>query len=179
MVCIRNLKFNFLNLSIFLLSLIFILLTSVSLIFLKLPKFIYLNCIGIFMFCINFGFFPSLIYTFFIQFIFIKFRLLDSFLNFSFIVQVVQIFLISICLTKKEKYTKEIIISTFILIIFEKFTSLCLAQFFLKFKYSLKSIFSLKNFLNQIFIYIFSGLIVLIIFYLISIFRNKKFYIKE
>lgn len=179
MIYFRNLKFNLLNLSIFLLSSILIGCTSVSLIFLKLPKFIYLNCIGIFVFCINFGFFPSLFYAFFIQCIFIKFRLVDNFLNLSFIIQVVQILLIFSCLSKKENYIKEIISSSIILIIFEKFLSVFLAQFFLKFNYSLKNIFNIKNFLDQVFIYAFSGFVVLIIFYVISIFRNKKFYIKE
>lgn len=168
---------------IFLVSSVITVYTTCSLIFLNLPSYIYLNIIGIFIFSIYFGIIPSLMFISVIQIIMMKFGLSAEFLNYSLILWLVDISIISLVkngisknmLTNKRLYISvSIVVSSILLSILAKPLSIGISNWITGNSREMSSLFELQSVLEQLKIYGFSAIISLVFYQIILSFPKRK-----
>ncbi|MEG0250482.1 MAG: hypothetical protein RR561_06450 [Peptostreptococcus sp.] len=157
--------------------------TTCSLIFLNVPSYIYLNIIGIFIFSIYFGIIPSLVFIAIMQIIMIKFGLSAEFLNYSLILWVIDISIISIVKNgisknmiknKKVYITLVIVVSSILLSILAKPLSIGISNWITTSSRDTSSLFETQAVLEQAKIYGFSGLITLIFYQVLLLLTKTK-----
>lgn len=154
------------NCLILLTSIIFILLTTLLPIVTKVPDILFVNKIGFFIFTLYFGFIPSTLFILIVQGFFLKFGLVDSLLSYALVINIVNVFLISIFLGKKEPSIKPLIASLIMMSIFSKPITLAILSLTSDTSLNIGSMFTVESIVAQGKSYGLSLIVSLIIYYL-------------
>ena len=171
-------KANFIKGAIvFLSATIFSAFTAVSLIFFDVADYIYLNITGLFIFCVYFGFVPSVFYIAATAGLMINFRLADTFFSYSLVLGLVNAVIIAVFCRGEIKF-KRIIAASVVMSLFSKIAASELYSLLTSGTFSdIAFMISLDKFMAQARIYLFSGICTVAYFYafnkIVWIFKNK------
>jgi|GEM_PF-4079251 len=142
--------------------------------FFALPKWIYLNIVGIYIFTYVSGLLPSIIFILFIQAVLFKVDIAYVFFSYSLILNMINIIIISLCADRERFIFTRFIISGVIMTLFSKMIAAFISNIMSADGQSFEYLFSLDVFIGQAKIYIVSAAAA---YLLLSIFN--KFYKKS
>ena len=157
--------------------------TAVSLIFFEVADYVYLNIAGLFIFCMYFGFVPSVFYLVAIACIMIKFRLADTFFSYSLVLGFVNAAIISLFCAGKIKF-KKILAASAVMALFSRIIASELYSLLSSGKLSdVTFALSFEKIIAQARIYLFSGACTIMYFYIfkkiVQILKKKQIVSKE
>lgn len=164
-------------------SVVITILTYLSPIFTNLPKYVYMNIIGLIIFALNFSFSFSFIYVIIIQYLLYKFGLRLDFFNYGLVLMLVNIIIIE---ATKRKIKKRRIINKTVRLVFTLIAFFILGSFLAKIIsleilsfikaheiYKINELMNLSFFIEQFKIYGFSCIASLTIIETINIIKRR------
>lgn len=146
-------------------SFLLTILPMVSLIFFKVPKFVYMNMAGLFTFSSYFGALPSILYVILIQGLLILSRQADGFVSYNLMLNLIHVLIPAFLVRRDRPYYFKILVSALILTIFARPGALLLQRMTSLNFGDLSGLLNLQTMLSDLIIYLSSALISFVFFF--------------